>query len=349
MRRALRWLGRGLLVLLVLILLLLAPVAYTEVACRPQAAPAAYASLLPEADHRPESRTLMTYPEWHIVHAYDDYARVIRDGDPHDYGYLRGIGGFWSSLCALSKASGAHGGVDTGTKQMVYVIGTSFTAELLLKAAYEETLGRIATWIRGADHADADEISARQAADYAAFLRQTPWYRWDFRRDAVELQGAGTSFRDRERKAALGLEFRAKAAYAKVIENAVAGVGPDALRLKMIATDLPAGFIAAHPDITLIETRPEGAVIETPRYAALTGLLEDMADAGANFVEIAGNDDIMFTAISDQPTASAALADMPRQGYGDYRHLIAVKVTDLAKTLRNLDDQGLRLEHIHDY
>lgn len=97
---------------------------------------------------------------------------MIRDGDPHDYGFLRGIGGFWSSLCALSQASGAHGGVDGGTKQMVYVIGTSFTLELALKAAYEETLGRVATWIRGPDHAATDVISARQAADYAAFLRQ---------------------------------------------------------------------------------------------------------------------------------------------------------------------------------
>ena len=128
---------------LVLVLLLLSPVAYVETACRPQGEAAPYTSLLPPADHRPESRMLMTYPEWHIVHAYDDYARVIRDGDPHDYGFLRGIGGFWSSLCALSQASGAHGGVDGGTKQMVYVIGTSFTLELALKAAYEETLGRV--------------------------------------------------------------------------------------------------------------------------------------------------------------------------------------------------------------
>ena len=35
---------------------------------------------------RAESRTLTTYPEWHIVHAYDDYARVITDGDPHEFG-----------------------------------------------------------------------------------------------------------------------------------------------------------------------------------------------------------------------------------------------------------------------
>ena len=121
MRRVLRWLGRGLLAVLVLVLLLLSPIAYVETACRPQGTPAPYASILPEADQRPESRMLMTYPEWHIVHAYDDYARVIRDGDPHDYGFLRGIGGFWSSLCALSQASGAQGGVDLDLGLVVQV------------------------------------------------------------------------------------------------------------------------------------------------------------------------------------------------------------------------------------
>lgn len=349
MRRLLRWLLRGLLVLALLVLALLAPVGYTELACRPQGQAQPHASLLPEADHRPESRMLMTYPEWHIVHAYDDYARVIQDQDPHDYGFLRGIGGFWSSLCALSRASGPHGGVDGGTKQMVYVIGVSFTAELLLKAAYEETLGRVATWIRGPEHAAADVISARQAADYAAFLRQTPWYRWDFRRDAAELQGAGDSFRDHERALALGSEFRAKAAYAKVIEGAVANVGADALRLKMVVSGLPDGFLATHPDITLVQTLPKGMVIETPRYAALTALLAEMAGAGADFVEIAGNDDIMFTALSDQPAQPGALTSMARQGHGDSRHLMAVKVTDLAETLRGLGAAGLRLEHVHDY
>jgi hypothetical protein len=50
---------------------------------------------------RPEGRTLMTYPEWHIVHAYEDYAAVIRTGDPDDFGFLSSIGDFWSSTCAL--------------------------------------------------------------------------------------------------------------------------------------------------------------------------------------------------------------------------------------------------------
>ena len=38
---------------------------------------------------------------------------------------------------------------------------------MALKAAYEETFGRIATWVRGSDRALLDDISARQAASQA--------------------------------------------------------------------------------------------------------------------------------------------------------------------------------------
>ena len=122
-----------------------------------------------------------------IVHAYEDYAQVINSGDPHDYGFLRGIGGFWSSLCTLSRNAVAHGDIDWGTKQMVYVIGVSFTAELLLKAAYEETVGRLFASVRGAERAPLDLVSAAQATAYAGFLQQVPWYKWRFREDAEEL------------------------------------------------------------------------------------------------------------------------------------------------------------------
>ena len=104
----------------------------------------------------------------------------------------------------------------------IYTIGVSFTAELLVKALYEETVGRVEALLRGAERAELDDVSARQAADYAKFLQQTPWYKWDFRSDAAELRVASTgSMRDREREFALGLEYGAKAAYAGVIASAV--------------------------------------------------------------------------------------------------------------------------------
>ncbi len=347
MRGLLYLIRRLILVVVIVVLGLLSPVAYVEVMCRPTGIAEARASLLGPDWQRPEGRTLLTYSEWHIVHAYADYAQVISTGDPHDYGFLSSISGFWSSTCALSKASGPHGGFPWDTKQMVYTIGISFTAELLLKAGYEETIGRVATLMRGPTRAPLDDLSARQAADYAVFLQQTPWYQWDFARDAGELDAATDDLRDRERRFALGLEYRAKAAYAKVIAAAVAAVGADQLRLRAVVSGVDAATLAALPDVQVIEILPQGTVVEAPRYRAFTTLAEAIAAAGGAFVEIAGNDDILFTMITDQPDAAGAVHSFARQGNPGYRHLMLVPVSGLAAALRDLPLGAL--EHIHDY
>ena len=348
MRFLWRWLKRLVLGGVILAVLLVAPVAYTEVACTGEDAGVPYEPIISEPEwQRAESRTLTTYPEWHIVHAYDDYAKVIATGDPHDFAYLKAITGFWTSLCPLVEASSAMGGFTQDSKMTIYTIGVSFTAELLAKALYEETLGRIATLVRGETRAPLDDISARQAADYAVFLQQTPWYKWDFDRDRVELSAsAGDSLRDRERNVALGLEFAAKSAYAQVIAQAVAGIGADELRIRSVVTGLNPLAFDAIGGVTVIENRAQGTLIETDRYRAFTNILADLAEEGAEFVEIAGNDEILFTIISDQPTAEGALYSFPRQGYGDWRHLIVVPVRDLAQRLRGVEGQ---LEHVHDY
>ena len=350
MRRLWRWLKRLLLGVMLLVLALLAPVAYVEMACRATAGDSDYVSILPPEYRRLESRTLLTYPEWHIVHAYDDYAEVTRRGDPHGFDFFRAITGYWWSLCALMQASGRYGGADFETRQMVYVIGVSFTAEMGLKAAYEETIGRLFAWLRGPARAPLDDLAAEQARGYADFLQQVAWYRWDFAGDAAALRAASTgTLRDRERSLALGIENRVKAAYARVIAEAVADIGFDALTLRMIVTDMDRAALAALPGVTVIRSRSEGWEIEVPRYRVLTGLLAQMATAGAGFVEIAGNDDIMLTALSDAPTHPDAIYSFARQGYGDYRHLLMIRVTDLDETLRGLAANGLRLEHVHDY
>ena len=344
-----RWFKRLILLALIAIIGLMTPVIYVETACRGTPVADTHIPILAEADRRAESRTLLTYPEWHIVHAYDDYAAVIAAGDPHDFYFLSSITGFWTSLCALSQTAASHGGVPWETKQMVYTIGVSFSAELLLKAAYEETIGRVATLIRGGTRAPLDDLSAKQAGDYATFLQQVPWYKWDFMADAAALdQGATTAPRDIERRLALGLEFRAKAAYAKLIEVAVAGVGADQLTMRVIVSDIEPDALAQIAGIQVITVRPEGTEIETPRYRAFTDLARQLAGQGANFVEIAGNDDILYTAITDGADDLGALHRFARQGNAGYRHLMLIKVADLADVLR-LDGAKARLEHIHDY
>jgi hypothetical protein len=342
-----RWLKRGLVALAVVVLSLLVPVGWTELQCQGTSVEEGYVSLLPPDQRRPESRTLMTYPEWGIVHAYEDYAAVIATGAPHDYDFLPAIAEYWSSLCTLTTASAAHGGADWPTRQMVYTIGVSFTAELLAKGAYEETLGRLAVWMRGPKRAQLDDLSARQAESYAAFLSQVPWYQWNFTADRDALLAANTgSLRDWERAGALGVEFSVKAQYAKLIAAAVAATGKDALRMRVIVAGLSPEALAAAPEVRVIGARPEGIEVETPRYAAFTTIARDWAKQGGKFVEIAGNDDILFTALSENPEMPGAMASYPRQGHGDTRHLMLVKVSDLAAALIS---PVLVIEHIHDY
>jgi len=345
-----RWLKRLIVVVVLLVAALLAPVLYVETLCRGDGVAAPYVPLLPPEQHRQEARTLLTYPEWHIVHAYDDYATVIATGDPHDFGFFQAIRGFWSSLCALHQQSAQYGGFDGETKQTIYVIGVSFSAELALKALYEETVGRLFAALRGATRTPLDDLSARQAADYAKFLQQVPWYQWDFRADAQALADqTGESWRDRERLFALGLEYRAKAGYAEVIAAAVANMEADELRLRMVVAGLTPEQLVGFGGVQVIEVLDAGVVIETPRYRKLTVLLNQMAKAGADFVEIAGNDEIMFTATSLDEKVGGATHSIARQGYGDYRHLLMVKVADLAEELTALHASGLILEHVHDY
>ena len=138
-----------------------------------------------------------------------------------------------------------------------------------------------------------------------------------------------------------------KAAYAKLIAAAVAVVGDDQLRLRAVVTGMTAEALAALPEVTVVETLPEGIVIEAPRYRAFTRLAETIATSGGDFVEIAGNDDILFSIITFQPEAEGSIQSLPRQGNPGYRHLVLLPVAGLAEALRALPEGAL--EHIHDY
>ncbi|SMX22935.1 hypothetical protein [Boseongicola aestuarii] len=344
-----RWLRRLLLALGVIVIALAAPPVYVEVACRGDTIDqTGQQPLIAPEWRRAESRTLLTYPEWHIVHAYDDYAAVIAEGEPHDFAYLRAISGFWTTLCPLTQAAASMGGVTVETKATIYTIGVSFTVELLAKAGYEETLGRLAVLLRGSARAPLDDLGAAQAAEYAAFLQQNPWYKWDFAADAEALrQSAGGSLRDKERRFALGAEYRAKAAYARVIAAAVAEVGTDEPRLRSVVSGLSTQDLSQIEGVTVIGPLGDGIEIETERYRVYTRILERLALDGADILEIAGNDEILITALSEKPSAEGAINSFPRQGYADFRHLIVVPVAGLAARLRDLN--GLTLEHVHDY
>ncbi len=360
-RRFIRWSFAGLVVAL---LLLLTPVAYVELACRGDARAQPYEAVITDpAFVRREANTYLTYPEWHIVYAYDGLAEALRTGDEHAFAYASSVAGFWRSTCALTRVADEHGGADAATRLMIHIIGVSFTAEMALKAAYEESVGRAVAWLRGPTKTPQDEAIAATSADYAAFLRQTPWYGYPFGRERRRLWEAPVDglLRGWERRIAIGAELTAKSVYARLIARA-AGAAPAPQVIRSLVSGLDESVLARIPHVMVVAARAGGIEIETPRYALFTRVLADIAGRGGVVGEIAGNDDIMV-ALTAPPEHSlrvegaTVIARMRRDGFRGERVLVGVKVTDLSPLLLAypLADAGAsggvdaRLEHVFDY
>ncbi len=339
-----------------LILLIAAPIAYTETMCRGTPLEQAEAKYITDpAWQRAEARTYLTYPEWHIVYAYEGYAEVLKRADPHNFPYSQAITGFWTSLCALTEKADELGEAGTDAKLTIYTIGASFTLEMLFKAAYEETIGRMASWT--SDTSPQDKVEAAMADDYATFLQEVPWYKYDFDGWYAKLMAAPTQgVRSFERRIALGIEWKAKAAYARLIEKAAGAVGKDELTMRIAIQGATPAYLESFPKVTIIRTEGDTIIAEVPRYRTFTRLVENMIilsrDSEARIVEIAGNDDILVSLQSRPnpilPDNINILSVTKRPGtYDKTRVLITLKVDQLHSLYPLLKLSGL--EHIYDY
>lgn len=361
-RRLLRRLRYPLIALGVLVLLAAIPVIRNEVACTsPRVAETSpFRSALEPEHRREEVNSYLTYPEWSIVHAYEDFAGVTRRGSESDFAYFASIGNYWSSLCNITRLASSRGTVALDYKVMLYTIGLSFAAEMGIKGVYELSIGRFTAWFRGGKRTPEDEFALAVAEDYAAFLRQTPWYEYPFgatlwRFWAETPLAYGSALRKLERRISLSLEYGGKAIYAKVIGLGAAAT-PVPLRLRSVVRRLDASDLAADKRIVLIATLEDGSsVIETPRYRALTEILRGLAARGRDIVEIAGNDDVLITVLVRDAAAARGidareLFAVPVQSRPGWRRVgLDVKVAKLASVIRRIDGAGIELEHVYDY
>jgi len=337
---------------LILVALILWPILYIELACGPSAqAMAPYRPLLADkADQRPEARTLLTYPEWHIVYSAESLGRHLATKPPSSYRYFRDIGSFWSSYCALNRVADPSDAGDA--KIMLYTIGISFSAEMGVKAAWENTIGRVFEWIGGSKSPE-DRYAAGVQQRYGAFMHETPWYRFPFGQAFTGLWhsdfGGGRGI---ERRVAFSLEYGIKTGYAKLIGWASGTtLGADEVRMRLVLAANPDRVAAVDPRLKVISSSRQGTVVDAPRYAQFTDIAQKLAAAGISFREIAGNDDIFITVLAPvskpggKPLLTMALGDRPGWERRGYR----IKVPELSATLAALRAEGAMLEHIYDY
>jgi hypothetical protein len=345
----------------VLFALALAPIVTIETTCRSPIEgleTAGYRPLLKDpAWQRDETRTWLTYPEWHIVYSAESFARFLANGSPPShYHYLRDVRGFWSGYCAMNQATAGRAGADS--RVMLYTIGLSYSAELLAKAAYENTLGRIAEWLGGWTSAD-DRYAARVQQSYGAFMHETPWYEFPFGAAFSGLWRTSEPhalFRHWERRLALSGEYGVKTGYAKLIGLASgASLGRDERTLRFVVDGTPQSIRAVDRRLTPVANLGRGlTAVEAPRYEQFTQLLLKLANKPVELVEISGNDDIYLTLLmppgAELPGPAVHLLTTPVDEAGGWRRVgLSAKVPELLGVIRQALQQGGRVEHVYDY
>jgi hypothetical protein len=360
--RAARWIKRLAIVALLIIAACAAPILWNETQCigKLPAEPNTYRPILAPEYRRNLVDSYLTYPEWSIVHAYEDFAAVARQRGESAYRYTESVVGYWRNLCGLSAIASAKGTITTDMKAMLYLIGLSFTAEMGVKGLYEKTIGLVTTWIRGPRPTPEDQFAFNVADEYAAFLRQTPWYEFPFWQKLTEFWretpfGSNNIIRATERRIALTLEYGVKAGYAKVF-SVLAALSPAARTIRSVVTGPGGQYAFEAPPPTFVEKRADGsAIIETPRYRAFTDVIKMLVGKGAHFIEIAGNDTTLVTVLAK----SSAELTVPngrevfrvplqsREGWD--RRGVSMPVREFSALLQTTVQAGAEFEHAYDY
>jgi hypothetical protein len=360
-----RWAPLLIVVLLALGVVVAAPILWIEGLCAASRDPLVRAPTPLVNDRgytRRESDSYLSFPEWHIVYAYEDLAGVLRRGDESDFAYGRQILAFWRSLCGLTRVVTSRSEVGRDTKVMLYTIGWNFTVDFALKGAYEKTIGRAFEWLRGADKTAEDQFAARDMQAYAAFLRQTPWYDYPFGARLAAFWretplGGADLPRKLERRVVFTLEYGAKAVYGALIGFASdTELGAAGLEIHTVVVGLEAGDAARDRRITIVRDLGGGrTLIRTPRHRVYTDVMIDLARRGRDIAEIAGNHRILVTVLAPKGPLPAlpgatALFEVAIQSIPERRRVgLDVSVDRLAATIRALDRAGASVEHLYDY
>jgi FAD/FMN-containing dehydrogenase len=314
---------------------------------------------------RDEGQTFLTHPEWYIVYSSDEYAAWMKSRLPTEFPYLASIGQFWVNYREARALTSHAYPFNGGYHVMLGVIGTSYSAELALKALYENTIGRFSGWTANHELTDEDRFAYAMAEDYGRFIHVYPWYQYPF---AAKLRGVWTAvpawgahpIRKYERKLFLSLEYGIKAAYGAVIgigTHAAYGVEDD--RMQLVATGWSDSLSSAYPAVKVqAQLDPQHVLLAAPRYDLFRDLLLRLAatHAPVRITEIAGNDDILITGVAStrwkSPTPAGQVAFSLPLPSDSTRARVAmrIRVPDLLPTLALLQaDGGLAVDHIYDY
>ncbi len=311
---------------------------------------------------RAEDSTYLGFPEWFIVWSYTEKADFQAHHLPSGFPYFKSIEQYWSGYCCVHGLTRGKYPFDFGEHEMLVVIGSSFSVEYLIRASYENTIGRVTEWLSSGDPVEEDEYSNRVAREYADFVHIRPFYEFSFWKRFKGLWSENTMhgrhpLRKIERRMFLSIDYGIESFYCWLIEKAThASYGIESADTYAWIDNASPQVFAANPRIRKVKEAGPGAyIVIIPRYQEFTTVADWLADRDIHFVEIAGNDEILVSAIAPrdwtynlttgEEAFSTPLATSPELK----RVAISTPVASLHQVVNDLRARGIKLEHVYDY
>lgn len=311
---------------------------------------------------RPLEDTYFTYPEWYIVWSYQEKADFQQQHLPSGFPFFAEIAQYWCAYCSVNKFVTGRYPFNFGDHLMLMVIGSSFTVEYALKGIYEKTVGALSEWTSGGKPVEEDLYAASVAQKYAEFVHVRPFYEfafWNSLRGLWSDTGwwGPHAFRKWERKAFLSLDYAVEAAYCGLITGATHAVyGVESAETYASIENAPSRVLLENPRVRQVkEISPDSEIVIIPRYQEFTDTADRLAKAGVRFVDIAGNGEILLSAISPNSDAynapdSELLFSNKILTNSPYRRVaLRCAVPSLSAVLSSIELHGWKIEHVYDY
>jgi hypothetical protein len=296
--------------------------------------------ITPLKDVRPADQTFLTFPEWYLVFSPEEQAHYFKKYTASSFPYMSHTKQIWEGYHVVNNQIKDNFPPNEGYHFMIWVIGTSATVEYSIKALYETVVGRITDTHEVIT--DEDKFNAQFTQDYVDFIKDRPWYEFDFKTRLAKLWSEtsmlGSNFnRKTERKYMLTSELLVKYAYGKLIGLGTKQVYEEALPTTAVVMN-------------------DSTLINLPRYHKFNEAITDLAKKGSRFKEIAGNNSVILLTIlrpiNDNMLFDNAQIIFTQPISSDItmkRVALAVPVTDLDKLLTQLDKSKIKVEHIFDF
>ncbi len=293
-----------------------------------------------KTDIRPADQTFLTFPEWYLVFSPEEQANYFKHTTSTSFPYMSHTKQIWESYSIVNNQIKDNFPPNKGYHFMIWVIGTSASIEYSIKSWYETIIGRITD--TGEVRTEEDQFNAKYTQDYVDFIKDMPWYEFDFKTRLKNLWKetsffGNNVFRKLERKYILTSELLVKWGYGRII-----GLGTDQV------------YDETLPTTTVVTNTNE--IIILPRYDKFNQSILEKSLNGIKFKEIAGNDSAILLSVLVPSTFNEKFentqiiftqpisSDLTKK-----RIVIVTQVKNLSKLLVLLNEKKIKTEHVFDY